>query len=195
MVVSWSHQKVDKRLPSKWKDQEIQWDDAPYIRDFTPKDRIGKDRIGYIGEASEKSATKKKKVTAIASDTPTVASDTSKEVLISQQKEEAKEKARAFVAAYVKAYQVKFPAGRPEDLSDGKVRGQILNWIKDYSLERAKQLIQVFFQMDNKWFQQKGYDFMTFRNNLNLIGQALDSGVDPSGSKIDWEYVFGRKEL
>lgn len=29
MVVSWHHQKIDKPRPSKWKEIEIQWDDAP----------------------------------------------------------------------------------------------------------------------------------------------------------------------
>lgn len=99
-------------------------------------------------------------------------------------------KANLFVAAYVKAYQTRFPGGRPEDLNDGKVRGQMLGWLKDYPLERACELIQVYFQMDTKWFGAKGYDFLTFRNNLNTIGQALDSGQDPAGNTVDWKKVF-----
>lgn len=99
-------------------------------------------------------------------------------------------KAKIFVAAYVKAYQSKFPGGRPEDLNDGKVRGQILNWIKDYPLNRALELIQVYFQMDTRWFDARGYDFLTFRNNLNKIGQTLDSGTDPEGNQFFWSQVF-----
>lgn len=102
-------------------------------------------------------------------------------------KEEAQLKAKSFVASYVSAYKTRFPDGRPEDLHDGKVRGQILNWIKDYPIDRARQLIQVYFQMDTKWFGTKGYDFLTFRNNLNKIGQALDSGKDPDGNQMDWQ--------
>lgn len=102
-------------------------------------------------------------------------------------KAEAAKKAQDFVAKYVKAYQTRYPDGRPEDLHDGKVRGQILNWIKDYPMDRACQLIQVYFQMDTKWFGTKGYDFLTFRNNLNKIGQALDSGKDPDGNEVDWQ--------
>jgi hypothetical protein len=98
-------------------------------------------------------------------------------------------KANQFVAAYVKAYQTRFPGSRPEDLNDGKVRGQILNWIAGYPLERACDLIQVYFQMDTKWFGTKGYDFLTFRHNLNKIGQALDTGQDPDGNGIDWSKV------
>jgi hypothetical protein len=105
--------------------------------------------------------------------------------------QENRAKAREFAAAYVRAYQVRFPGCRPEDLNDDKVRGQILTWIKNYPLERARQLIQVYFQMDTKWFGTKGYDFTTFRNNLNKIGQALDTGQDPDGNKVDWAKVFG----
>lgn len=95
-------------------------------------------------------------------------------------------KARAFAAAYVTAYKTRFTEGRPEDLNDPKVRGQILGWIKSYPLERACQLIQVYFQMETKWFGTKGYDFITFRNNLNKVAQALDSGQDPDGNRINW---------
>ena len=106
-------------------------------------------------------------------------------------KAEQAQKANQFVGSYVKAYQTRFPDSRPEDLNDGKVRGQILAWVKDYPLDRACQLIQVYFQMEAKWFGTKGYDFLTFRNNLNKIGQALDSGTDPDGHSVDWAKVFG----
>lgn len=98
-------------------------------------------------------------------------------------------KARIFATAYVKAYQTRFPDGRPEDLNDGATQGQILNWIKDYPIDRACALIQTYFQMETKWFGTKGYDFETFRRNLNKIGQALDSGKDPDGNAINWQGV------
>ena len=104
---------------------------------------------------------------------------------LSKRAEEASRASR-FVATYVSAYQTRFPGHRPEDINDGKVRGQILNWIKGYPLDRACQLIQVYFQMEAKWFDTKGYDFLTFRNNLNKVGQALDTGVDPGGTKVDF---------
>lgn len=104
-------------------------------------------------------------------------------------KADAAKKANRFAASYVKAYQTRFPGRRPEDLNDGKVRGQMLTWVKDYPLERACDLIQVYFQMDARWFETKGYDFLTFRNNLNKIGQALDSGMDPDGNAVNWSKV------
>lgn len=99
---------------------------------------------------------------------------------------------RRFVAAYVKAYKTRFGEGaRPEDLSDPKVRGQIAQFAADHpDVDRACELVQVYFQMDEKWFKQKGYDFFTFRNNLALVGQAVDSG-SPTG--MNWDFVFGKE--
>lgn len=107
-----------------------------------------------------------------------------------EEKRRAAAKANSFVGAYVKAYQSRFPGSRPEDLHDPKVRGQIMALAKDYPIERLCELIQVYFQLEAKWFGTKGYDFMTFRNNLQVIGQALDSGTDPSGAAVDWNRVF-----
>lgn len=107
-----------------------------------------------------------------------------------EEKRRAAAKANSFVGAYVKAYQTRFPGSRPEDLHDPKVRGQIMALAKDYPIERLCELIQVYFQLEAKWFGTKGYDFMTFRNNLQVIGQALDSGTDPSGAAVDWNRVF-----
>lgn len=132
-----------------------------------------------IGETEEKNLTAQSQAIA----------ESSKELskVPSDKKNEVGLKAREFCAAYIKAYQTKFPGQRPSDIYDGKVQGQIKNFVSTYPLDRAKDLIQVFFQMETKWFGTKGYDFITFRNNLNKIGQALDSGTDPDGNKIDWK--------
>lgn len=103
--------------------------------------------------------------------------------------EEIREKAQEFAASYVRAYQTRFPNSRPEDLNDGKTRGQILTFVASYPIDRACELIQAYFQMETKWFGTKGYNFETFRNNLNKIGQALDSGKDPDGNEINWQEV------
>lgn len=93
---------------------------------------------------------------------------------------------RRFVAAYVKAYKTRFGEGaRPEDLSDPKVRGQIAQFAADHpDVDRACELVQVYFQTEENWFRTKGWDFITFRNNLSVLGQARESG-SPSG--INWK--------
>jgi hypothetical protein len=50
LVTNWTHQRIDKPRPSKWKDVEIQWDNASSLQDGSEinlrMDRIGSDRIG-----------------------------------------------------------------------------------------------------------------------------------------------------
>lgn len=83
-----------------------------------------------------------------------------------------------FIGVYVKAFQKKFPGSRP--VLTGKVRGQIKNFLKDHSIERASDMIQVFFQMEDKWFETKNYDFTTFMENLQKIYISLDTGKTAS---------------
>lgn len=86
-----------------------------------------------------------------------------------------KEKISLFVGAYVKAHEARFKV-RP-DLNDGKTRGEISNFAKGQSdIFRACSLIQVYFQMEDRWFETKGWDFGTFKANLQKIALCLDTG-------------------
>lgn len=104
-------------------------------------------------------------------------------------KVEQNNKASQFIASYVTAYKTKY-GGRPDDINKGAVRGQILLLVKDYDMDRLCQMVQVYFQMECEWFGKKGHDFMTFSNNLNKIGHALDSGEDTDSSRIDYWNTF-----
>lgn len=95
---------------------------------------------------------------------------------------------RTFVAAYVKAFQARYGAGTRPQIT-GKVAGQIQTLLKSVPLDRAVQLIQVYLQMDDRWFETKHHDFTSFAENLNKIGVALDTGQNPGG--VDWGQVFG----
>jgi hypothetical protein len=61
---------------------------------------------------------------------------------------------RRFVAAYVKAFQAKYGNETRPQIT-GKVAGQIQNLLKSVPLERAIQLVQVYLQMDDRWFETK----------------------------------------
>jgi hypothetical protein len=93
-----------------------------------------------------------------------------------------------FIASYVNAYKQKYDC-RPSDIDDPKVIGQIQNLLKGCSIDRACQLIQVYLQIEDKWFDRKGHDFITFKANLNTIGRALDTGYQ--SGRTDWTKVFG----
>jgi hypothetical protein len=89
-----------------------------------------------------------------------------------------------FIATYVKAYQKRYGEKCRPDLG-GKAQGVIKTLLKDTPIQRACELIQVYLQIDNKWFITKAHDIVTFKENLNVIGNALDKGTDSVGG-TDW---------
>lgn len=99
-----------------------------------------------------------------------------------------------FIGSYIDAFQKRYPDARP-DLR-GKVQGQVRTLLKDYSLERATQLVQVYLQMngDRDWFKRKGHDFGTFIENLSVIEIAIAKGAESSGGDgLDWKKFWAEK--
>jgi hypothetical protein len=95
-----------------------------------------------------------------------------------------------FIGKFVEAYRTRYgPLAKP-DLSP-KVLGQIKNFLRSTDIQRACNMIQVYLQMDDRWFVTKAHDFSTFLANTQKITLALDTGSD-MGS-VDWNYVFGRE--
>jgi hypothetical protein len=94
-----------------------------------------------------------------------------------------------FIATYVKAWQQRF-GEKTRPALHGRTQGQIKALLKSVPLERACELIQVYFQMDEPWFKTKGYDFGSFIENLDKVGLALDTGQSQPGG-INWAKVFG----
>jgi hypothetical protein len=94
-----------------------------------------------------------------------------------------------FIATYVKAYEQRYPGSRPE--ITGKVQGQIKSIVKSLGLDRARELIQVYCQLEVPWFITKGHDFTTFMENLNVVSRARDTGQMPPDAKgvINWSQV------
>lgn len=103
-------------------------------------------------------------------------------------KEPTKEKMRAFIATYAGAYKARYNSS-PEGLRDKAVVGKIGHWIETVSEQRACELAQVFLQIDYKPINDSCHDLWQFFRHLNRIGNALNTGADPSG--IDWAKVFG----
>lgn len=99
---------------------------------------------------------------------------------------------RKFIATYVKAYQARYSEkSRPE--ITGKVQGQIKNFLKSYPIDRACELVQVYCQMEERWFLTKHHDLGTFLENLNKVSYALDTGLD--ANQTDWSRVFEDRSL
>jgi hypothetical protein len=152
-------------------------------------------RKGGLATAERKLATAERPISGVEQIVPSSSSSYSYSLSLSKNKElKALAVARPqpegigrFVAEYVKAWQRRYGDKTRPDLG-GKVQGQIKAFMKDRDVDRAVQLIQVYFQMDDKWFVTKCHDFGTFIENLDKVGLALDTGNDPSG--VNWSEVF-----
>lgn len=91
-----------------------------------------------------------------------------------------------FMGTYVTAFQKRY-GSKTRPAITGKILGEVKRFLQFTSIERACDLIEVYFQMDDKWFETKNHDFTTFTNNLDKIGVALDTGQQSNG--IDWSKV------
>lgn len=102
------------------------------------------------------------------------------------------------IGTYVKAYQGRYgPKARPE--ITGKAQGNCRAIVKDLGIDRACELIQVYLQINDQWFEKKNYDLVTFMENLNKISLAASTGEQPSdlsatqARQTKWDKL--RKEL
>jgi hypothetical protein len=102
-------------------------------------------------------------------------------------------KVSEFIAAYVRSFQVRY-GNNTRPSFQGKTLGQIKRFLSETPLERAINLIEVYFQMDDPWFKTKAHDFTTFLENQNKIGIALDTGMNPGQFKGIEEIMAERGE-
>lgn len=87
-----------------------------------------------------------------------------------------------FIVKYVEAFQKRYGTQTRPDLS-GRVLGQIKRLVTDNGLERSIKLIQRYFEIEDRWFQTKCYDFTTFIQNLQKVSLALDGVENIAGPK------------
>lgn len=89
-------------------------------------------------------------------------------------KEAAEPNAGAFIAAYCREWKSKY-GSRPE--ITGKERGIAKRLCGFIGTERACNLVEAFFRMQNQWFLTKRHDLATFEQNLNAVVQFHDTGT------------------
>lgn len=89
------------------------------------------------------------------------------------------------IAAYVEGFQSRYgPEARPDV---GKVsRGVLVRLLNDFGFEKARNLIQVYCQISDRWFDEKHHDLVTLEKNVNKVMVAMARG---DGSGLDWNRV------
>lgn len=174
LVVSWSHQRIDKPRPSKWEGVEIKWDEVtPFgepSKNVPRKERIGEDRSGEdripYGSSQEKAG---ELLPVPASRKPSP-------------KAEDGLKAKRLIAAYCEAFKARYGV-RPE--IDGKDAGTASRLAKGgISFERLCELIAEFFRMNDPWFVTKRHSLAVFAENLNAVKIRLETGLAPTQTEI-----------
>ncbi len=130
------------------------------------KNRIEEKRIEErSGPKKRKTAPKEKTKSDDFDKPPSVASPTS-----------------LFIPKYIEAFQKRFGTQSRPDLS-GRVLGQIKRLVGDVGLERSTNLVEKYFDIEDRWFQTKCYDFSTFIENIQKVSLALDGCDNVAGPK------------
>lgn len=101
------------------------------------------------------------------------------------------DKSKTFIAIYVNSWRKRYGVNTSPSLT-GKTKGLIQTFLKEIDFDRASNLIQVYFQMDDPWFKLRCHDFRTFLDNLDKIGLALDTGkTSQESSRKSIEQLLG----
>jgi hypothetical protein len=94
---------------------------------------------------------------------------------------------KSFISAYIRAFQARYDF-RP--VLTGKELGLIKSLVKSIPVDDACDLIQVYCQMEDQWFEKKYHDIPTFLSNLNKVKHSLKTGRAERDT-TDWSKVFG----
>lgn len=157
LVTNWKHQKINRPIPVKIKAEEIQW--LPIGHSLNKpdssvnkqrKDRIGKEGIGKDRKGAMGAKTAKQKPPVLPIEKSGPANDLYKEL-------------------WKQKYGAEAPFG-------GKEAGQISTLVKSYGLEKTKQYIEAFLQMNDQWFLTKRHDLGSLTTNLNAVAQFIETG-------------------
>lgn len=97
-------------------------------------------------------------------------------------------KVRELIAAYCEAFKSRYGEN---PVIDGKTQGLARQMARHVPLEKAKQLVQVYVQMQDSWFVTKHHDFATFAQNISKVAVAAARGENrKTADTTDWNKVF-----
>ena len=101
-------------------------------------------------------------------------------------REELGYKVQTVVKTYCAAFKEKYGA---QPHIEPKHLGLIKTQLKAHSVEKLCEMVQVFLQMQNPFFQKRKHDLTTFCSNLNEISVARQTGVDSGAPKDPFEFL------
>ena len=91
------------------------------------------------------------------------------------------------IGCYVEGWQRRYQTkARPEVT---KCIGVFKSLLTERGAEEISQLLQVYFQLTEPWFETKRHDIVTFKENIGKIALAHDKGLE--STHVNWDRVFG----
>lgn len=96
------------------------------------------------------------------------------------------------IATYVRSWQAKYKTKARPELRPAM--GIFKACLKERSVEELHELIQVFCQMDDKWFLTKHHDIATFGANIGKVALARDKGHERPNGEKSWQEIAKERE-
>jgi hypothetical protein len=88
------------------------------------------------------------------------------------------------IGAYIRAWQARYRTNARPDVTPAI--GVFRKLLKERSAEELSQLVQVYCQMDDKWFQTKHHDIGTFGANVGKVAVAREKGHERPNGERHW---------
>ena len=95
-------------------------------------------------------------------------------------------KAHLIVKAYCDAYKSRY--GK-YPIIDGRTQGAANRLAKVLPVDKLHLLLQIYCQMEDKWFVERRHDLSTFEINIGKVDLALHAGHE--NTNINWNKIFG----
>jgi hypothetical protein len=98
---------------------------------------------------------------------------------------------QSLVGAYVLAWQARYKTkARP---AVTKAIGVFKLLLRERSVAEITELLQVYCQMNDPWFQTKSHDVVTFGENIGKIAIARDKGHERPNGEKHWTEIYAER--
>jgi hypothetical protein len=88
------------------------------------------------------------------------------------------------IGCYIRAWQDRYKTKARPDIAPAI--GVFRKLLKERSAEELSLLLQVYCQMDDKWFQTKHHDIGTFGANVGKVAVAREKGHERPNGERHW---------
>lgn len=94
---------------------------------------------------------------------------------------------QALIKIYIDSWRLRYSTTARPDIS--KANGIFGTLLKSYTFEQLSELLQIYPQMTDEWFDKRRHDLSTFHGNVSKVALARDKGLN--STDVNWGKVFG----